>query len=145
MPFNEVVIGFVLSTVSGTSNVDRCVWPSRLKTSYVPLTPSRRGSSQGRHRNLLSQELKSPRMSSNSSSAARRSSTISAAITSGSSRLAESSRLSSLSQKMTTEIVADDLERLALLFALVVHDHHARLLAEGRIGEHQVEPIVGIT
>ena len=43
------------------------------------------------------------------------------------------------------EIVADDLERLALLFALIVHDHHARLLAEGRIGQHQVEPVVRIT
>src|SRR5260370_37016410 len=88
--------------------------------------------------------FRSAAISANSSSAARRSSTISAAITSGSSRLAESSRLSSLSQKMSTEIVADDLERLALLFALVVHHHHARFLAEGRIGEHQVEPVVRI-
>src|SRR3954465_2346901 len=92
----------------------------------------------------LAQELKSPRISSNSSSAARRSSTISAAITSGSSRMAESSRLSSLSQKMSTEIVANDLERLPPLFALVVDDHNTRLLAEGRIGQHQVEPVARI-
>jgi hypothetical protein len=49
-----------------------------------------------------------------------------------------------LSQKISTEIVADDLERLALLFALVVHHHHARLLAKGRISQHQVEPVAGI-
>jgi hypothetical protein len=36
---------------------------------------------------------------------------------------------------MSTVIVANDLERLALLSALVVDDHHARLLAEGRIGQ----------
>jgi hypothetical protein len=42
------------------------------------------------------------------------------------------------------EIVADDLERLALLFALVVDDHHTRLLAEGRIGQHEVEPVARI-
>src|SRR5258707_10977798 len=42
------------------------------------------------------------------------------------------------------EVVADDLERFALLFALVVHGHHARLLAEGRIGQHQVEPVARI-
>jgi hypothetical protein len=77
---------------------DRCVLGTHSMPGPSPRKRPRCEAADGKK--SFAQERKSHRISSNSSMDARRPSAISAAITSGSSRLAESARLSSLSQKM---------------------------------------------